>query len=221
MGVDNTVLADNIRDRQGKGKFIVLEGVDGSGLSTQAGRLHAWLEQETDSKVLLTKEPSAGPVGVLIRQALSGRVQGLGAETLALLFAADRVDHLTHSIIPALEEGHHVICDRYLLSSLAYQGRSLPLAWLQQINAEAIVPDLTIFIRVDPEITLKRIADKRFQVDLFERENILQEVLKNYGYLVQELQGKGQNILQIDGNRSLEIVTSEVLSKVQLNFRWR
>ncbi|MHB1404113.1 MAG: dTMP kinase [Desulfitobacteriaceae bacterium] len=212
------MLAENIRDRQRKGKFIVLEGVDGSGLSTQAGRLHAWLEQETGSKVLLTKEPSEGPVGVLIRQALSGRVQGLGADTLALLFAADRVDHLTHSIIPALEKGHHVICDRYLLSSLAYQGRSLPLEWLKQINAEAIVPDLTIFISVDPVVTLKRIAEKRFKVDLFERENILREVLNNYDILVQELCEEGQNVLQLNGNRTLEIVSNEVLSKVQEYF---
>lgn len=205
----------NIRDRLRRGKFIAFEGVDGSGLSTQASRLHAWLEQETGSKVLLTKEPSEGPVGVLIRQALSGRVQGLGADSLALLFAADRVDHLTHSIIPALEEGHYVICDRYLLSSLAYQGRSLPLAWLKQINAEAITPDLTIFIRVDPVVTLKRIAEKRFQVDLFERENILKEVLNNYKFLVEELRTAGQQVVRIDGNQPMEIVSKEVLSKVQ------
>lgn len=209
------MLTDKSLNRQEKGKFIVFEGVDGSGLSTQASRLHAWLEQTTGRKVLLTKEPSEGPVGVLLRQALNKRIQGLGADTMALLFAADRLDHLNHAILPALAKGYHVICDRYLLSSLAYQGRNFPLAWLKQINAEAIAPDLTIFIRVDPVITLQRIADKRFQVDLFEQENILREVLSNYNLLVNELGRKGQKIIEIDGNHALDDVSTEILSSVQ------
>lgn len=209
------MLTDKSLKRQEKGKFIVFEGVDGSGLSTQAGRLHAWLEQTTGHKVLLTKEPSEGPVGVLLRQALNKRIQGLEADTMALLFAADRLDHLNHSILPALAQGYHVICDRYLLSSLAYQGRNFPLTWLKQINAEAIAPDLTIFIRVDPVVTLQRIAAKRFQVDLFEQENILREVLSNYNLLINELGREEQMIIEINGNHALDEVSREILSSVQ------
>jgi len=205
-------------EERGKGKFLVLEGVDGSGISTQAARLQSWLQEKTGTKVLLTKEPSDGPVGMLIRQALTGRVQGFDSETLALLFAADRIDHLAHRVLPAVRNGHHVVCDRYLLSSLAYQGQTLTQQWIKEINAKAIEPDLTLFIRVDPGITLSRISNNRFQVDLFERENILREVLHNYDRLISEQMAKGGNIVEIDGSRPLEEVTQNIRSTVESYF---
>ncbi|HYY53573.1 MAG TPA: dTMP kinase, partial [Myxococcales bacterium] len=110
-----------------EGRFIALEGLDGSGTTTQAERIASVLRAQ-GRRVLLTREPSDGPIGTLIRLALTGRLGlpqrsgPLTEEALALLFAADRVDHLAAVIEPALERGELVVCDRYVLSSLAYQG---------------------------------------------------------------------------------------------------
>src|SRR4051794_39709628 len=109
------------------GRFIVIEGLDGAGTTTQTERLATRLREE-GHRVLTTREPSDGPVGMLLRQALTGRLTLPGAhapladETLALLFAADRTDHLASRVEPALGRGEVVLCDRYVLSSLAYQG---------------------------------------------------------------------------------------------------
>ncbi len=135
------------------GFFLALEGIDGAGTTTQAARVASYLS-ERGYPVHTTAEPSAGPVGVLTRAALqSGE---LDDDTLALLFAADRIDHLRREIEPALGKGAIVISDRYLLSSLAYQASTLPLAWVQAINARARRPDASVLLRVDAEVAAAR-----------------------------------------------------------------
>lgn len=193
-----------------KGLFIVLEGVDGSGISTQAARLHRWLEERYKSKVLLTKEPSDGPIGMSVRQVLTGRIKDVAPDTLALLFAADRLDHVQQQILPALNQGHHVICDRYLLSSLAYQGLDLNQEWVAEINSHALKPDVTIFIRVSPSTTLKRIRGNRFHIDLFEQENTLQRVLANYDLLLAKERAQGESVIEIDGEHPIDWVTQDI-----------
>src|SRR5579864_7294663 len=114
------------RARAKRGLFIVLEGLDGAGTTTQLVRLAERLRRAGE-RVVATAEPTDGPIGALIRQALRRRLvhrdgRALTDESLALLFAADRVDHVAGEIEPALARGQHVLCDRYVLSSLAYQG---------------------------------------------------------------------------------------------------
>lgn len=205
----------NMQPRQ-RGIFIAMEGVDGSGISTQSAVLQRWLQAEEQAKVLLTKEPSDGPVGNLARQALTGRLQGIAPETLALLFAGDRVDHIRQQINPALENGHHVICDRYLLSSLAYQGLDLDRHWIEEINSQIIRPDLTIFIRVAPATSLQRIRANRFQIDLYERESTLQKVLANYDQLLAESRKRGEQVVEIDGEQTPELVSKAIQEAVAL-----
>ncbi|NLI93649.1 MAG: dTMP kinase [Peptococcaceae bacterium] len=198
-----------------KGKFIVFEGIDGSGISTQTGRLRSYLETEHQIKAILAKEPSEGPVGTLIRQVLSGRMQGINDSSLALLFAADRIDHNNNKIIPVLEKGDYVICDRYLWSTYAYQGRKNDDSWLKEINKYAYRPDLTIFIRVRPETSLQRITGSRFQTEIFEKLDILQQVFDNYLKLCKEWVAAGQEVIEIDGEREPEIVENEIRSVVE------
>lgn len=198
-----------------KGKLIVLEGIDGSGLSTQAARLHDWLTKRVENKVMLTKEPSEGPIGTLIRQALSGRLTGLSQETLALLFAADRIDHVQNKIVPALIAGYDVICDRYLLSSLSYQSLTLNSSWIEEINARAIQPDITVFIEVNPETSLTRIHTNRFQVDLFEKRSTLNQVMANYKEFIRQKKGKGETVLEINGELSINEVTNKILTGLE------
>ena len=121
------------------GKFIVFEGIDGAGTTTQAQALVNYLT-ECGISTYLTCEPSDSSIGTFTRQALQGKQKGFHQKqlpdvALALLFAADRADHWTNEIQPLLNEGVNVICDRYLYSSLAYQGLEHPLEWIRALNA--------------------------------------------------------------------------------------
>jgi dTMP kinase len=180
------------------GKFIVLEGIDGSGLTTHAARLHSWLENTSKEKVYLTKEPTGGPIGALIRLALGGRLS-VDDATLALMFAADRLDHLSSDIAPRLNQGQHVICDRYYLSSLVYQSLTQDADWIKAINAPARWPDLTIFIDVPAEVCVERIMRERWRAELFETEETLTRVRQNYHKFALELQQLGENIVIVPG----------------------
>lgn len=204
---------------QYKGKFIVLEGIDGSGISTQCQELKRIIEGEFAYKAILAKEPSTGPIGVTIRQVLSRRISGIEDNSLALLFAADRVDHNLNTIIPALQQGKHVICDRYLWSSLAYQGRKEDIDWLEQINKYAYKPDLTIFIRVRPETSLKRITASRLGTEIFEELDILQQVYDNYINIFKKWQDLGEQVIEIDGEQTSEAVTAEIKKELGIFFQ--
>ncbi len=202
--------------RRGRpGRFFVLEGLDGAGTTTQCERLAAELRAR-GFRVLTTREPSDGPVGTMIRQALTGRLglpggKGpLAPETLALLFAADRTDHLNARIRPALERGEIVLSDRYLLSSLAYQGAGLPMAWVEQANAYADKPDLTLFVQVDPAIAARRRAGRGGDAELFEAEELQRRIARQYLTAIRRRAAK-ERIARIDGNGAPEDVTKAAL----------
>lgn len=201
------------------GRFIVLEGLDGAGTTTQTERLASALRADGHA-VLTTREPSDGPVGTMLRQALTGRLglpQGRGPlapETLALLFAADRTDHLHARVLPALEEGKVVLCDRYVLSSLAYQGASLPMAWVDTVNAHAVSPDLTLFVGVDPKVAAKRRAVRGAPAELFEADEAQRRIAKQYLKAI-TLREKRERIVRIDGELSVAAVTDACLVEVR------
>lgn len=202
-----------------RGRFIVLEGLDGAGTTTQAERLAAALRAEGHA-VITTREPSDGPVGTLIRQALTGRLVlpggagPLAPETLALLFAADRTDHLRAKVLPALEAGTHVISDRYVLSSLAYQGMSLPMAWVDAVNACAVAPDLTLFVRVKPEVAARRRAARGGPAELFEADEAQRKIARQYAAATRR-RAKQERIVHLDGEQSVESVTDAALEEVR------
>ncbi len=153
----------------GVGRFIAVEGLDGAGTSTQTGLLAEWLRSQS-LDVTVTKEPTNGPIGNLIRQVLAGEA-GLDSTSLALAFAADRIDHIESAdgIRAQLEAGRWVISDRYVLSSLAYQGSDgLPSDWLREINRYALTPDLTVFIDTSPETCMERIEQRGAGLERFE-----------------------------------------------------
>ena len=201
-----------------KGQFIVLEGIDGAGTTTQAELLSAALRRE-GREVLTTGEPSDGPIGNLIRQALTGRLGlparagALSDETLALLFAADRMDHLRAQILPALDRGQVVICDRYVLSSLAYQGAVVPMDWVEQINAHAVSPDLTIFLEVDAETAAERRSIRGGDAELFEDPERQRKVIQQYLTAIRSR--SKDRIARVDGNRPLSDVSADVLNLVR------
>lgn len=201
-----------------RGRFIVLEGLDGAGTTTQAERLARAL-REAGHRVLVTRQPSDGPVGTQLRHALTGRLglpNGRGPlteDTLALLFAADRLDHLAAVVEPALERGELVLCDRYVLSSLAYQGSALPMAWVEAINARARRPDLTLFIEVDVATAARRRAARGGEAELFEADARQARISRQYQQAIRRRAGK-ERIVRIDGRQTVEEVTREALEAI-------
>ena len=199
----------------GRGRFVVLEGLDGAGTTTQTERLAAALRAD-GRRVVTTREPSDGPIGTLVRQALTGRLglpggRGpLAPETLGLLFAADRTDHLHARVLPALERGDWVLSDRYVLSSLAYQGADLPMAWVAEVNRLAVPPDLTLFVRVSPRVAAQRRAARGGDKELFEDEQVQRRVAAAYRRAIQK-HAKGR-VVEVDGDQPVDAVTQACLA---------
>jgi len=171
-------------DRRFPGLFVVMEGIDGCGSTTHA-KLLAKAIKSRGLEVLLTCEPSTGPIGSLIRQVLQRRLfvqdasgpRNFDWSTMALLFAADRMDHLDSTVVPALRAGAVVISDRYDLSSLSYQSvtahhGSDPIPWIRQLNAQALRPDVTIVIDVPAEVAEERRRNRGGVEEMFEAREL-------------------------------------------------
>ena len=160
------------------GRFIVIEGLDGAGTSTQVKMLSKHL-RGIGLSVHTTKEPSNGPIGRQLRDAVEGRVS-LTVEALALGFAADRLDHMNpvNGVERRLADGTWVVSDRYVLSSLAYQAaQGVDFDWLVEINRHAREPDVTVFVDTPIETCLKRIRARNANAeDLFHRRTALRSV---------------------------------------------
>jgi len=188
-----------------KGVFICIEGLDGSGKTTQANILTAKLQK--NYKVFCTAEPSQGKIGSFIRECCLYEEKRLPKEAETLLFAADRIEHMQNELGPSLAEGKLVICDRYIYSSLAYQGSTgLSLDWIKTINARALQPDFSIFIDVSPELVLERLQRKKSVMETLETQQKVREV-----YL--KFVENGELIL-IDGDRPMEDVADALYSVV-------
>jgi dTMP kinase len=202
-----------------RGRFVVLEGLDGAGTTTQARLLGEALRGQ-GRRVHVTAEPSGGPVGALIRQVLTRRVaggvgQGFDPAALALLFAADRLDHVAAEIAPKLAAGVDVVCDRFTLSSLAYQGVTTGRPrWVESLNGRAPAPDVTLFLRVRPAVSLARRRAASLDPDLFEVDAFQRRVGRAYGRAIEALRGAGQRIVELDGEAPVPEVAVAVLAEV-------
>lgn len=196
-----------------RGRFIVFEGLDGSGKTTALERLAAHL---TDP--LITREPSDGPVGKLIRQALTHQIS-FEPETFAPLFGADRYEHIMKEVLPALEAGRDVLCDRYYFSNLVYQGDVVSREMILNFNAlsiHKIKPDQVFYINTPPEECLRRIHAGRDMVELFEKKEKLESVSRLYEEVFEFLKGK-ENICVIDGMQTPEEIEAEILDKMGIS----
>lgn len=196
-----------------EGKFIVFEGIDGSGKSTQLRLLAERLGKE-GIKCAATLEPTYGPVGSLLHNILTGRIKA-DPKVIAGLFVSDRLDHLLNEndgICKSLKNGTTVLCDRYYFSSYAYQGVDVPLEWVMNANslcAEVKRPDLTIFIDVSPENAMQRINANRTSTELYETEERLTKVRRGYFDAFDKL-SDSENICIIDGSGDMESIAEKV-----------
>jgi dTMP kinase len=211
-----------------EGSFIVIEGIDGAGTTTQTGLLCERFH-ERGLPVLSTREPTSGPVGSLLRQALTHRfvVPGFHGQrppswkTMALLFAADRLDHLEAEIVPNLLDGVSVVSDRYDLSSLAYQsatsdGAEGVVEWLRAINQHARRPDLTIVLDVPSDLAGQRRQRRGQAVELYEFGELQRKLADAYARA--EVLVPSDRVVHIDGTGPVADVARAVENAVW-NFR--
>jgi len=189
-----------------KGVFICIEGLDASGKTTHAHRLVRNLRRK-DFDTVYTTEPSRGEIGKFIRTYILQRKRRVPSVVEALLFAVDRIDHVEKKIKPALENGKIVVSDRYVYSSLAYQGAAgLDIKWIEEINRLALPPDLAIYIDVPPEVVVKRIKRKKTVMERLETQRRVREI-----YMKCIENGK---LVPVDGNRRKDEVAKDILTVV-------
>lgn len=199
-----------------RGKFIVVEGLDGSGKGTQISLLGRFLE-DRGLKIHMTCEPTQYATGGLIRDALAGLTKRSPAE-LAGLFLADRIAHNENpadGIRTLTEKGFTVVCDRYYYSTFAYQGAEIGLDWLMPANLGCpgiLKPDICIFLDVPPDEADRRIALGRANREIFEAKDALERVRKQYFDVFSRLDG--HNIHIINASRTVEEVFDDVKSAV-------
>jgi dTMP kinase len=194
--------------------FVVLEGIDGSGTTTQLERLVRHLEAR-GRRAHGTREPSQGPVGLLLRELLLGRhalPDGAPADgqAMALLFAADRRDHLRREIEPKLAADVDVVSDRYLWSSLAYQAEEAERGWVASLARGLRTPDLTILLDVPVEVAAARRRAAGRVTERYDADAVQARVAESY----RRLAAANASALVLDGRGSVEHVAAEIAAAV-------
>lgn len=208
-------------------RFIVIEGIDGAGTTTQSKLLTWYLEGNT-VPAFMVREPTSGPIGSLIRQVLTRRLVMPGKEghrsdplmwqTMVLLFAADRLDNLDVAIQPKLNAGVTVICDRYYLSSFVYQAvlseyNQDVIDWIQQVNRLARKPDLTIVLDVDPEIAARRRTFRGQDAEVYEVDKIQRQFAAAYSRAEELI--PNDKVIHVNGNLTQEEAHVKVVEAVE------
>lgn len=198
---------------QTRGRFLALEGIDGSGKSTQVRRLLERLA-ERGLRCYETREPTDGPVGSLIHQMMTGRMTA-DNRVIAGLFAADRLDHLLNGrdgILQQVERGVTVVTDRYYFSSYAYHSVDVDMDWViegNRLSAELLRPDITVFLDVPVALALDRIGRNRSHTELFEKEDRLTAVRKKYLEAFDRLKD-AENVAVIDADADADTVAERI-----------
>lgn len=198
---------------------MVLEGIDGAGTTTQVARFAERLRRDGGAPIRATREPSDGPIGAMVRQILSGRIvapegRAPGWATMALLFAADRMDHVESSIEPFLASGGVVISDRYDASSLAYQSVSSgnegegAVEWIRSLNRYALRPDLTIVLDLAPDVAAARRGSRGELAQLYEQNEVQRALAAFYRDLAKHM--PSDPIVVVDGTGTVDEVHARI-----------
>lgn len=205
-------------DAPARGRFIVFEGIDGSGKSTQVRNLAKHL-QNAGIPVHVTLQPSDRVIGKLLRSILTGK-EKTDERAIAALFLADRLDHITapeDGLLDRLAAGQTVICDRYYFSSLAYNSLKVSMDWVIRAHEPVFAllrPDLVLYLDLSIEESLRRIHANREGTEHYEKRETLEQVRTNYFAAFDRL-GKDENIHTVDAAGSPEAVAAEIAEIVQ------
>jgi dTMP kinase len=206
--------------------FFVVEGLDGAGTTTQTNKLHEYFTRNGVNS-FPTREPTGRPVGKFIRKVLSRSVIPAeggspwvpGERELALLFAADRLEH-TREIAARRDGGALVLCDRYIFSSMAYQtlDPSISAEWVREINRGCAVPDVTFLLLVSAEECLRRISSRNEKATVYEKLELLERINQNYDRLAAYYEDSFGPLVKIDGSKSEEEVHARIVETLHRRF---
>jgi dTMP kinase len=195
-----------MKKMRGKGFFICVEGLDGCGKTTQTKLLVKRLKK-LGYDTVYTAEPSRGRIGMFIKRYCLHGEKRISAIIEALLFAADRFEHVEKEVIPALDREKIVVSDRYVYSSLAYQGAAgLDLKWIEMVNEHTIRPDLAIFVDVEPEAVIRRLKPRKSVMEDLETQHKVREVYMSFV--------DNGELVKINGSKSKREVADDVLKLV-------
>ena len=200
------------------GKFIVFEGIDGAGKSTQVALLTERLSS-LGYDVHLTAEPTAAPSGKAIREALSGSVKKSECE-MATMFVLDRIAHNKDEIAPLTDGGKIVISDRYYYSNLAYQGQTTDYEWVKTMNLrcpDIRRPDLCVYLDLLPEQSLARIKARNEALEIYENIEKLTHVRNSFLSVIDDLKKEGEKIFIVSADRAPEDIANEIFDIVETN----
>lgn len=198
------------------GKMIVIEGLDGAGTTTQSKLLLSYLEKRGISAIR-TAEPTKSPFGQEIRKWLASPIEKEPylLTMLALAFAADRMHHVHHTLVPGLRDNEFVIVDRYVLSSLVYQGLHLPSSYVKEINRFALIPDMTLVLDIPAKDALVRLAGREGGKDFYESRTLLEKIRGRYAHFASE---DPEQYTLIDAAGSIDSVHQHIINVVQQRF---
>jgi dTMP kinase len=210
-----------------RGRFVVLEGIDGSGTTTQVARLADRLRADRTA-VRATREPSDGPIGTVVRQILTGRVivpggRAPGWATMALLFAADRMDHVEAEIEPFFAQGGVIVSDRYDASSLAYQSvmsgseAKAAVEWIRTLNRHARRPDLTVVLDLPAEVAAERRSARGEAAQLYEQNEVQRALAAFYKDLARHM--PNDHVVIVDASGTVDEVHARVHAAYERAFR--
>ncbi len=201
------------------GRFIVVEGLDGCGKSTQIQLISEKLKSQ-GKLVYITAEPTNYETGAYLRRILSDSLDK-DMYLQGALFLADRIEHITHSefgIKKYLDEGYIVVCDRYYFSTFAYQGTACDMDWVMNINLgckQILKPDLCVFLDVDPNTCKRRIDDVREKPELYEKDaNKMMQIRDKFMSVFDRLEAT-HNIAIIDANKSIDEIFNDAFSEIE------
>ncbi len=199
------------------GKLIIIEGMDGAGTTTQTKLLAEFLIK-CGYKVLSTAQPSKSAIGLEARKLLASSTiehEPHLLTALALCFAADRMHHVHHTLAPALKTHDFVLVDRYVLSSLVYQGLHLPTSFVKEINRYALEPDVTILMDIDADLAFKRLSARSIAKDFYESPQTLEKIRGRYVHFAAL---EPQKTIVVDASGSIEEVHSHVVHCIRSKF---
>ena len=201
-----------------RGRFIVFEGIDGAGKTTQVGLLAERL-RGMGKQVVITAEPTSLPSGTALREVLGGRVKKSDCE-IAAMFTLDRIAHNVDAesgIEKLVSEGAYVICDRYYYSSLAYQGSLVDYGWVKALNTECPEirhPDLCIFLDLTPTESMKRISAGRESTEIYENEETLTRVREAFMRVIDDMSAV-DNIVTVNAATDISSISEKIFEQVR------
>jgi len=196
--------------------FIVFEGIDGAGTSTQIKKL----VEKNPSKFIATAEPTSLPTGKFLRQMLAGEFS-VDEKTNAFLFAADRCEHIygKGGVKELTENGKIVVSDRYLFSSLAYQSVSCGKEFPLFLNSKFPLPQLLFYFEINPEISLARVNSRNERKEIYEKLDFQKKTAELYNSVIEDYEKTsaetGMKIVRIDASKLIDEISDEIYSKVK------